>query len=77
MATTFKALRAVRFGAKDYCAGDKIPAGVVLAKRERALINMGIIAKLDEESSDPPKAAPKGTEDAPTKADAAKSTAKK
>lgn len=77
MATTFKALRAVRFGAKDYCAGDKIPAGVVLAKRERALINMGIIAKLDEGSSDPPKAAPKGTEAAPTKADATKATAKK
>lgn len=77
MATTFKALRAVRFGAKDYCAGDKIPAGVVLAKRERALINMGIIVKLDEEPSDPPKAAPKGTEDAPTKADATKTTAKK
>jgi hypothetical protein len=38
---------------------------------------MGIIAKLDEEPSDPPKAAAKGTEDAPAKADAAKSTAKK
>ena len=77
MATTFKALRAVRFGSKYYCAGDTIPAGIVLAKRERALINMGIIAKLDEEPSDPPKAAAKGTEDAPAKADAAKSTAKK
>ena len=77
MATTFKALRAVRFGSKDYCAGDKIPAGIVLAKRERALINMGIIAKLDEEPSDSLKAAAKGTEDAQAKADAAKSTAKK
>ena len=28
MATTFKALRAVRFGSKDYCAGDTIPGGL-------------------------------------------------
>lgn len=77
MATTFKALRAVRFGAKDYYAGDKIPAGVVLAKRERALINMGIIAKLDDEPSTQPKATAKDTGAASTKADAAKATAKK
>ena len=58
-------------------AGDKIPAGVVLAKRERALINMGIIAKLDDEPSTQPKATAKDTGAASTKADAAKATAKK
>lgn len=77
MATRFKALKAVRFGTKDYSAGDEIPAGVVLAKRERALINMGIIAKLDGVPSDPPKTAAKGAEAAPAETDAAKATAKK
>lgn len=75
MATTFKALKAVRFGTKDYNAGDVIPAGVVLAKREHALVSMGIITKLDDVPD--PTPVPAKSAETTAKASNAKAAAKK
>lgn len=43
----YRALKAVRFGSVDYREGDTVPAGAILPKRERALLNMGIIARVE------------------------------